>query len=147
MTRFSPAVDRRWLFAVSGVVWTGVGVMLLSLAATWLLGVGALPEELALAVVGLGLAVLAARLLFRRIARTNIARIESGPARMCVFAFQRWQSWVLTAGMIALGIALRHSALPKAILAVVYAAIGGALVLGGGLYHRRFFREARTPTP
>lgn len=45
--------------------------------------------------------------------------------------------------MIALGIALRHSGVPKPALAVVYAAIGGALMLASGLYHRRVYRDGR----
>lgn len=143
MTLTSPAVERRWLFAISGVLWTGVGVMLMIYAMTWLAPV-AVPVEIALGGLGLVLAAVASKFLFRGIARKNIDRIERGPARSSVFAFQEWKSYVVTAGMIALGITLRHSAVPRPALAVVYAAIGGALVLAGGLYHRRFYREGRT---
>jgi hypothetical protein len=138
----SPEVERRWLFAISGVLWTGVGIMLLTYAATWLAPVP-VPEEIALGGSGLALAAVAACFLFRGIARKNIERIDNGPGRASVFAFQAWRSYVVMAFMIALGITLRHSALPKPALAVMYAAIGGALMLASGLYHRSFYRYGR----
>jgi hypothetical protein len=96
-----------------------------------------------LGLAGAGLALLAARYLFARIVRSNIARIERGPDRASAFAFQAWKSYVVTVGMIALGITLRHSSIPRPALAVVYEAIGGALLLTSLLYHRRFFDARR----
>ena len=53
-----------------------------------------------------------------------------------MFSFQAWKSYLLVAFMIALGITLRHSALPRPILAGVYLAIGGALFLSSLRYYR-----------
>ena len=44
--------------------------------------------------------------------------------------------------MITGGILLRHSAVPKSYLAVVYAAIGGALLQASVHYYLRFFKLA-----
>jgi di/tricarboxylate transporter len=142
MPRISPAVERRWLFAISGVLWTAVGAMLMTYAFVWLAPVG-LHLEIALGAAGLAIAAIAARYLFRGIARKNIDRIERGPDRASVFSFQPWKSYVLMVGMIALGIALRRSGVPKPALAVVYAAVGGALMLAAGVYHRRAYRDGR----
>jgi uncharacterized membrane protein len=131
-------VERRWLFSIAGVVWSAVGLLLLGYAIVWLAPVD-VRTEVVLALTGAGLALLAARYLFARIVRSNIARIERGPARASAFSFQAWRSYVVTVFMIALGITLRHSAIPRPALAVVYEAIGGALLITSLLYHRRFF--------
>jgi hypothetical protein len=137
--QFTPAVSRRWLFAVSGWLWTAVGVMLCSLAAHWLLHIaGGL--AVALGSGGAVLAVVAYRFMFLKIVRKNIARIEQRPDVTCFFAFQPWRSYGLMVFMIALGITLRHSALPKYYLAVVYTGIGGALFLASFSYHARFWQ-------
>jgi len=81
--------------------------------------------------------------VFRRIVTKNIERIDAGPPRASAFAFQGWKSYVVTAFMIGLGITLRHSALPKPYLAVVYEGVGVALLLTSLLYHRRLVAALR----
>lgn len=131
-------VDRRWLFAIAGVIWTGVGVLLLSYAVTWLRPVS-VPSEIELTVAGLAVAAVFVRFVFHGIVRKNITRIQAGPARVSAFTFQGWKSYVITVLMIGVGIALRHSTLPKPWLAPVYLGIGLALLLTGLLYHRHLF--------
>lgn len=134
---YTPAVPRRWLFAVSGLLWSAVGIMLLTLAVHWLSHIdGGL--ALVLGATGAALGVVAYRLMFVKIARKNIARIEQRPDVTCFFAFQPWRSYGLMAFMIALGITLRHSSLPKYYLASIYTAIGGALFLASLTYFNRF---------
>jgi len=139
---YTPAVPRHWLFAISGWLWTAVGLMLCALAVHWLLHIGT-KLALVLGAVGLVMAVVAWRLLFVRIARRNIARIEQRPTMTCLFAFQAWRSHGLMLFMIALGITLRHSHTPRQYLAVIYAAVGGALLLSSFSYHARFWRSFR----
>jgi hypothetical protein len=138
-------VDRHWLFAIAGVIWTGVGVLLLTYAVTWIAPV-AVPLEIALAVGGLAVAALFVRFVFGGIVRKNIERIDQGPARVSAFAFQGWKSYLVTVFMIGLGITLRHSSLPKPGLAVVYEGIGVALLLTSLLYHRRLVNSLRCAT-
>ena len=135
-------VDYRWLFAIAGVIWTGVGVLLLTYAVSWLRAVS-VPLEIELTVAGLAVAVVFVRFVFHGIVSKNIARIESGPARVSAFSFQGWKSYLVTVLMIAMGIALRHSSLPKSALAVMYLGIGLALLLTSLLYHRHLFRSHR----
>jgi len=129
-------VGRAGLFAIAGIIWTAVGILLLTYAATWLAPV-ALPLELELAAGGLVVAAIFVRFVFSGIVRKNIARIDAGPECASIFAFQGWKSYLITAFMIGLGITLRHSALPKPGLAVMYEGIGLALLLTSLLYHRR----------
>jgi hypothetical protein len=135
-------VDYRWLFAIAGVIWTGVGVLLLTYAVTWLRPVS-VPVEIELTIAGLAVAVVFVRFVFHGIVSKNITRIQDGPARVSAFSFQGWKSYVVTVLMIAMGIALRHSALPKPALAVMYLGIGLALLATSLLYHRHLFRSHR----
>jgi hypothetical protein len=69
--------------------------------------------------------------LLSRMARRNIRRIlELSPhkEKICIFAFQAIQAYLVIFGMMALGIILRHSSVAREALAVVYLAIGSALM-------------------
>jgi len=141
--RLKPAVRQHWLLAIAGAVWTGAALMLLRYAVVWLLPV-AVPLAVALAVAGAVLGAVATRYVFLGIARRNIVRIEEGPDIACAFSFQAWRSYVVMFAMIALGVTLRRSGvLPHPVLAVVYEAIGVALLAASILYHRRFFETDR----
>lgn len=142
LQRAALCVDKTWLFAIAGVVWTGVGVLLLTYAVTWLAPI-TLPLELELVAGGLAVAAIFVRFVFSGIVRKNIARIDEGPARASAFAFQGWKSYVVTVFMIGLGVTLRHSSLPRSGLAVMYEGIGLALLLTSMLYHRRFYSALR----
>ena len=135
-------VDRRWLFAIAGVIWTAVGVLLLTYAVTWLRPVS-VSLEIELTIAGLAVAAVFVRFVFHGIVRKNITRIQEGPARASAFSFQGWKSYVITVFMIGLGITLRHSSLPKPALAVMYMGVGLALLLTSLLYHRHLFRVHR----
>lgn len=134
-------VDRRWLFGIAGVIWSAVGVLLLSYAVQWLAPVG-LSLEIVLLLAGVVVSGVFSHSVFLRIVRSNIARIDAGPERASVFAFQGWKSYLVTTFMIGLGVTLRHSALPKPWLAVMYSGIGAALLASSVLYHLRFFARA-----
>lgn len=138
-SRFTLAVERPWLFGIAGVAWTMAGLILLGWSVIWL-GASDLTSEAELGALGLTVAFLAGHYGFSRIVMDNIDRIEGMPPRACAFSFQPWKSYLVMAFMIALGIVLRHSGVPKPALAVVYLAIGGALIYASRLYHRRFAR-------
>jgi len=139
-------VDRRWLFAIAGVIWMGVGILLLTYAVTWLAPV-TLPLEIELSIAGLAVAAVFLRFVFHGIVSKNIARIEGGPARVSAFSFQGWKSYLITVFMIVLGIMLKRSPIPKPDLAVVYLGVGLALMLASGFYHRHLFSMWRRAKP
>lgn len=128
-------IDYRWLFAIAGAIWTGVGILLLGYAVSWLEPLKMF-QEIGLILAGIAVAAIFIRFVFRGIVRKNIVRIEAGPKRRSALAFQNWKSYLVTVFMIALGITLRHSALPKAWLVPMYLGIGLALLLTSLLYHR-----------
>jgi hypothetical protein len=134
LLRFEPAVGRRALARLSGIVWWAVGIGLIAAAAGWL---AEAPEDFAglLAMTGLLASLLTGR-GFGRIADKNLRRLQGLPDRRCVFAFQSWRGYGTILVMIALGWALRHSPVPKPWLAPVYLAVGGGLMRGGLAYFR-----------
>ncbi len=134
--RLKPAVPRHWLLVLAGLVWTMVGLGLGRLALGWLADMQ-LPWSVVLGLAGLLLGLLIHRFNFSRVARKNIERICRSSERPCLFSFQAWHSWLLVALMIAMGLALRHSPLPRPVLAVLYAAIGTALFAGSLQYYHR----------
>ena len=105
-----------------------MGIFLCSLTYDWLVPVDIL-LALLLAFSGVLLAIVIYKFGFSKLAKENIHRIIDLPAeKPCIFAFQKWSSYPLIAGMISLGIFLRkHSAIPKPYLAVMYIGIGGSL--------------------
>jgi len=134
--RLVPAVSKRWLYFLAGVIWSGVGILLTHLAYGWLLPVERWVAWL-LALMGLLMAVAIYRFLFTWFADKNIKRVNNfSKDKICIFAFQQWTSYPLVAFMVALGISLRvYSPLPKPFLAIMYIGIGGGLLLGSFRYY------------
>ena len=129
LLRFKPAVNKKWLYLSAGVVWFGVGVLLISFALSWLK-----PETtvnvLLISSSGLVLAGCIYYFGFSKLAIRNINRIDKMKReKVCFFAFQGWTSYPLVLFMMTLGIYLRtYSPIPKPILAILYLGIGGGLL-------------------
>jgi hypothetical protein len=135
LRRFKPAVSRRTLLLIAGLVWIGVGVMLLTLAVGWL---RMAPASHPYLLGGLGtLAALAIHHFgFLRVVDKNLDRIRPMQGKRCAFAFMSLKSYLMVALMMGMGFALRHSPVPKPVLAVLYIGIGLALVLSSIRYLR-----------
>ena len=89
---------------------------------------------------GLALALVLYRFMLARIARRNMSRICTYAERGCVFAFQAWRSYLIILVMIAVGSFLRHTTISREILALLYTAMGGALILSSLAYFVLFWR-------
>ena len=136
LNNYNPAESKKWLHLLAGLTWSAVGIMLISLAVRWLRPLSWQPALL-LAGVGVFLALIAHRFGFSKLTEKNKRRIESYTTqKVCLFAFQAWKSYPLIAFMIALGITLRSSPIPKPYLAVIYIGVGGGLFLSSLQYYR-----------
>jgi hypothetical protein len=137
-----PSAKKIWLQLLAGVMWSGVGIMLISLASRWL-RLGTLFQSILLAVAGITTALVIFHFGFSKMALKNVIRIEAYPnERVCLFAFQRWTSYPLVLFMVSLGIYLRlYSPIPKPLLAILYIGIGGSLFLASLHYYSRVFRR------
>jgi ABC-type nickel/cobalt efflux system permease component RcnA len=140
--RYKPAVTKNILVFLAGIVWTLVGIMLICMAFSWLSGV---PRPVAhlYEVAGLFSALLIHHFGFLKIAGKNLDRIRAMPGKQCLFAFIPWKSYLIIAVMVTMGAMLRHSAIPRQYLAVLYFSIGLALVLSSVRYLRTFFQHAQ----
>jgi hypothetical protein len=140
--RYKPAVAKTVLLFLAGILWCCVGILMASQAFFWL---AAALDTYAhfYAAAGIVLALLVHHFGFLKIVDRNLGRILQMEGKRCLFAFIPWKSYLIIAGMIALGAALRHSTIPKEVLAVLYIGIGLALLLSSVRYLRIFLRERR----
>ena len=142
--KWTPATKKIWLHLTAGIMWSGVGVMLVAFAATWL-GVVHSWTVLLLILAGLLLSTGIYFFGFSKLASRNVQRIIDIPKeRVCLFAFQKWTSYPLVLIMIAMGIYLRlYSPIPKPYLAILYIGLGASLFVSSFQYYSQVFRTIR----
>jgi uncharacterized membrane protein YuzA (DUF378 family) len=145
--KFTPSVDKSILILLPGIMWCGVGIMLVSLATSWLRVLPA-TERIIYTSVGLLAAMPIHHFGFLRIVDKNLRRLLPLTEKKCVFSFMTWKSYLLVLVMVSMGLTLRHSAMPKKYLSLIYNGIGLALFLSGIRYFRYFFKlvTGRTTT-
>ena len=87
LSKFKPAVRKIWLQLSAGLVWLGVGVMLIGFASRWLKPIVFLTKLLLIA-AGLLLATGIYFFGFSKLAKKNIKRINGLKGeKVCLFAF------------------------------------------------------------
>lgn len=135
------AVDIRYLFLISGLLWSGVGLFLDRLAFTWLVS-GEYANSILYLLAGLLLAIPIHLFGFSKVANKNIARIEAkGNRKTCIFAFQKLSGYLVIIFMMSLGIFMRNTELiPKNLLIILYLGIGTGLFLSSFKYYISFYK-------
>lgn len=139
LKKFDPAVDKRFLIVISGIIWSVVGVLLCNLSIGWL-SEAVNSGTIWIGIAGIILALLIHQLGFLRLVNRNIERILLAKNKICIFAFQPWRSYIIIIIMIGIGIILRHSPVPKPYLSIIYTGFGGAMILSSIRYYRVFFK-------
>jgi hypothetical protein len=144
-SKWTPATKKIWLHLTAGIMWSGVGIMLVAFAATWL-GFVHSWTVLLLILAGLLLAAGIYFFGFSKLASRNVQRIVDIPKeRICLFAFQKWTSYPLVLVMIAMGIYLRHySPIPKPYLAIIYIGLGASLFISSLQYYSQVLHTIHT---
>lgn len=135
-----PAVSRRNLTLTAAALWTLAGLILIARALFWLNQADT--GILLLAALFAALGLFKGKYILSRIAQRNVQRIrELSPhkSKICVFAFQAIQSYLIVIAMITAGILLRLSPLPRHWLAMLYIAIGAALEWASMVYWKTGF--------
>ena len=123
-----PAVSRRMLVKVAGFTWALVGMFLFYKGSKLISLYDPISYLILAAAIMAG--TLKSRFTLSKLARVNISRIKAltpHKERICVFAFQANQSYILVAVMATLGYLLRTSGLPPLLLAWIYMTIGTSL--------------------
>lgn len=129
--RFS--LSRKTQLALAALMWSGVGIMLPAMGLVWCIQhygpIGAL-----FAAPFLAVGLLKSKVLDRISAR-NIEHIRTRDPEGFVLGFLPLRSWILIAGMMAMGQILRHTLFaadgpwPRAWLGFIYVAVGSALLM------------------
>ncbi len=135
ISKLNPAVGKKYLILSAGLMWCGVGVMLMCLADSWLIHFKGHQRVLFL-VAGILAAMPIHHFGFLKLADKNLKRLVPINSKRCLFSFVTWKSWLTIIVMVALGITLRHSSIPKQYLSVLYNGIGLGLFLSGIRYLR-----------
>ena len=130
-----PKVNKNILILISGILWTGVGILLMKIATKWFPLLSQI--EFILSIIGgilLGTAI--SYFGFSNLAIKNIERINLYTDKVCIWAFQKWQSYFLIAFMISLGVFMRSTSIvPKFLLTPMYIGIGFALFTASFKYY------------
>jgi len=140
--KIKPAVDKRVLLFLAGFMWIGVGAMLLVLSYTWL-NAFHIRGSFLFGGIGVAAALVIHHFGFLKIVDKNLGRILPMEGKRCVFSFLTWKSYIMVALMVALGVLLRHSPIPKPYLSMLYTGIGLALVLSSVRYIRVLLSQFR----
>jgi hypothetical protein len=137
--RFAPSADRRALIFMAGLMWCAVGLMLIRYAVSWLsLCTG--KEQVLFYSAGFLAAMPIHHFGFLKIADKNLNRLLPLTEKQNPFSFMAPESYLIVIVMISMGIALRHSPIPKRYLSLLYNGIGLALFLSGIRYFRVFIQ-------
>jgi hypothetical protein len=137
--RINPAVDKKILVLLAGLMWCGVGIMLISFAISWLTLYEGPGKEI-FYICGFLAAMPIHHFGFLKIADKNLSRLLPLTQKKCIFSFMTWRSYFIVLIMVSLGITLRHSSIPKQYLSILYNGIGLALFLSGIRYCRFFLK-------
>jgi len=139
MKRFTPQVDKRVLIFIAGLMWCGVGVMLIRYAISWL-SICNGKEQIFFYSAGFLAAMPIHHFGFLKLADKNINRLLPLKDKQSLFSFITPKSYLIIIVMVSMGIALRHSSIPKKYLSLLYNGIGLALFLSGIRYFRVVFQ-------
>ncbi|MCX6334434.1 MAG: hypothetical protein NT092_09035 [Bacteroidia bacterium] len=133
--RLNPAVDKKFLILLAGIVWCCVGIMLISFAASWLVHYQGRGKVLFF-VAGFIAAMPIHHFGFLKLVDKNLHRLVPLTEKRCLFSFITWKSYLIIVFMVTLGVLLRHSPIPKHYLSILYNGIGLGLFLSGIRYFR-----------
>ncbi len=141
---FMPRAPKNLLIFIAGILWISVGIFLMKLSSNWISDFRSAQSILEI-VGGLLLGTLISYFGFSGLANKNISRINEYEGKVCIWAFQKWQSYLLIVFMMSLGIFLRTSShLPKYILILIYIGIGFGLFTASFRYFLFLYRNRKS---
>lgn len=138
-----PKVHKHILILIAGILWSGVGILLIKISSRWY---ELLSNNLLIAVLvsGVVLGIIISYFGFSKLANKNIKRINDYPDKVCMWAFQKWQSYILIIFMISLGVFMRTTSfVPRPILIVIYIGIGFALFTASFNYYIFLYKNKK----
>jgi len=154
------------MIIISGMIWMGIGTMLLSIGLGLLVKsskverlssgdslplidfispyIGGL-EQAALIIIAISLIIgyFKGKFVLGKSANRGVTRIRNFPNPTSIANIYSMQYYILLAGMVGLGFSIKYMGIPNDIRGAVDVAIGAALINGAMIY----FRHAATKVP
>ena len=127
---YKPAASARTHLLLAAAMWTAVGAVLVLFGVRWALN-GQIPLPWLLLAVAVVAGGLKARFVLRHAAERMIERIRTRGDGRCLGGFLSIRSWAFVALMAGAGRLLRGELLPRAVVGLIYVAVGTGLVLAG----------------
>lgn len=130
-----PSISRNLVIKGAGLFWITGGLFLIYRSYSLIPNVQ--KSIFTLSLIAVTLSGLKSWLLFSRIVNKNIKRIEKlapNKKKICLFAFQSIESYILIIIMVISGLLLRKINLSVDILFVLYLAVGLSLIVSGRKY-------------
>lgn len=147
--KYKPAIRRRYLFLIAGILWSSVGVILSTVGIYWIFPVRH-PVILLLMPLAFIVGVIKGRFILYKIAVKSSERIYSHPEKACFGSVFSWSTWLTVILMVSVGQILRRFIIPiydRDFLGLVYAIIGLALFTASFVYWKNFFQYERSLQP
>ncbi len=139
LSRFKPGAKRRTHLLLTAILWTVIGLLLLTKASYRIVQV---PEyQVVVVLTALIVGTLKSIFILDRSARKSIDRILDFKDGTCLGAVYSVKTWFLVVCMMVLGVILRNSSLSLALLCFVYFTIGWALLFSSRLAWQMWVRK------
>lgn len=137
LERWKPAAGARTHLLLAALLWTCVGVGLSVAGVHWCLFA---PADWAAILLpgGVAAGLIKGRVALERTAVRTAERIVRRGDGKCLGGFLSWKTWLFVVAMMGMGVALRRSHLPRALLGFVYTAVGVALLWGSRTFWSRW---------
>ena len=131
LSRFKPGGKRRTHLLLTAVMWSVIGILLLTKASYRIVQV---PEhQIIIIIAALIFGTLKSIFILDRSARKSIVRILEFKDGTCLGAVYSFKTWLLVVSMMGIGLVLRNSSLSLSLLCFVYFTIGWALLFSSRL--------------
>lgn len=135
-------VSSKTLLVFTGFIWLIASCILISRSYNWALELTVL-QLLITIPIGLALAIIKTKLIFIKLNRKNINRIQLFRTKISLWEFHLNRDKLLIILMIVLGILLRASGfVPIVVLTPLYLGIGLAMLYVASMYFITFFSKA-----
>jgi hypothetical protein len=143
LEEYKPAASARTHLLLAALLWTVVGGMLLLFGMRWSIR-AAIPYVWLLLALAIAAGVFKALFVLECTARRTIDRIRERGDGRCIGGFLSIRTWLFVGLMMLVGYLLRHSALPRAIVGLIYTAVGTALLVAARRLWGAWYERAGT---
>ena len=122
--KLKPGVARKVHVLSAALLWTAIGGLLFFRGINYLYPSG----MFWLGLLGVAAGTAKSFLILDRSARRGLERIQKFSDNTCIGAVYSWKTWLVVLAMIGMGIVMRKTSLPSAVVGTVCIGIGWALV-------------------